>query len=130
MPPVEQNGKQVELVDSADQPISVTAYLAHESARRSWAKNTILKSVLPWWQNRRWMKYPYNPFYDEFSPRIAVAWSPHFDSNSLQARSSARGYGHSRRLWPRLRPLERCGSGAGAVAGTGPPPARAMPHWP
>ena len=28
-------------------------------------------------------KYPYNPFYCLFSPRIAAAWSPHFDSDSL-----------------------------------------------
>ena len=25
-------------------------------------------------------KYPYNPYYKEFSPRIAAAWNPNFDS--------------------------------------------------
>ena len=25
------------------------------------------------------LKYPYNPFYGEFSPRIAAAWNPRFD---------------------------------------------------
>jgi hypothetical protein len=29
------------------------------------------------------LKYPYNPFYGEFSPRVAVAWNPHFDSDSV-----------------------------------------------
>ncbi len=29
------------------------------------------------------LKYPYNPFYGSFSPRIAAAWNPHFDSDSL-----------------------------------------------
>ena len=28
-------------------------------------------------------KYPYNPFYGEFSPRIAVAWNPQFDVRSV-----------------------------------------------
>ena len=28
-------------------------------------------------------KYPFNPFYDGFSPRVAVAWSPSFDSGLL-----------------------------------------------
>ena len=28
-------------------------------------------------------KYPYNPFYKSFSPRIAVAWNPHFDSGFM-----------------------------------------------
>src|SRR5262249_22510576 len=28
-------------------------------------------------------KYPYNPFYKSFSPRIAAAWNPRFDSGLL-----------------------------------------------
>ena len=28
-------------------------------------------------------KYPYNPFYGSFSPRIAAAWNPHFDGDGL-----------------------------------------------
>ena len=32
---------------------------------------------------RSGVKYPYNPFYGEFSPRVALAWNPHFDSDSL-----------------------------------------------
>jgi len=28
-------------------------------------------------------KYPYDPFYGQFSPRLAAAWNPHFDSDSL-----------------------------------------------
>ena len=27
-------------------------------------------------------KYPYNPFYGSFSPRVAAAWNPRFDSDS------------------------------------------------
>src|SRR5581483_7399343 len=29
------------------------------------------------------LKYPYDPFYGEFSPRLAAAWNPHFDADSL-----------------------------------------------
>src|SRR5208283_2727072 len=29
------------------------------------------------------LKYPYNPYYGEFSPRLAVAWSPNFDNGIL-----------------------------------------------
>ena len=28
------------------------------------------------------LKYPYNPYYGSFSPRIAAAWNPRFDTNS------------------------------------------------
>jgi len=36
------------------------------------------------------LKYPYNPFYGGFSPRVAVAWNPKFDSDSL----SGKIFGH------------------------------------
>ncbi len=29
------------------------------------------------------LKYPYNPVYNEFSPRVAVAWNPNYDSGIL-----------------------------------------------
>src|SRR5205085_709302 len=28
-------------------------------------------------------KYPYDPYYKQFSPRFAVAWNPHFDADSM-----------------------------------------------
>ncbi len=28
-------------------------------------------------------KYPYNPFYGSFSPRVGVAWNPGFDGDGL-----------------------------------------------
>ena len=31
-------------------------------------------------------KYPYNPFYGSFSPRVAAAWNPHFDRDSTMGK--------------------------------------------
>ena len=67
------------------------------------------------------LKYPYNPFYGEFSPRVAVAWNPRFDADSPAGKIFGHDrYGHSWRLRPQLWPTERRGPGAGAAAGLGP----------
>ena len=29
------------------------------------------------------MKYPYNPYYGEFSPRVSFAWNPHYSDGIL-----------------------------------------------
>jgi hypothetical protein len=84
MPPVEQNGKQVIFVDQANQPIDLQSYLAARSraALQGQVYNpTVGFALLPNTGNSP--KYPYNPFYGEFSPRIAVAWNPHFGDNWL-----------------------------------------------
>jgi hypothetical protein len=84
MPPVEQSGKQVELVDSSDQPISGAAYLATRKREALLGQNYDPEIGFALVGNTgNGLKYPYNPFYGEFSPRIAAAWSPHFDSNSF-----------------------------------------------
>ncbi|MGA8619990.1 MAG: carboxypeptidase-like regulatory domain-containing protein [Candidatus Sulfotelmatobacter sp.] len=84
MPPVEANGKQVELVDTADQPVSAEAYLSarKRAALLGQVYNPQLGFALVG-NTGNGLKYPYNPFYGEFSPRIAAAWSPHFDSDSV-----------------------------------------------
>jgi hypothetical protein len=83
MPPVEANGKQVELVDSSDQPISGAAYLdaRKRAALQGQAYNPEIGFALLG-NTANGPKYPYNPFYGSFSPRIAAAWSPHFDGDS------------------------------------------------
>jgi hypothetical protein len=84
MPPVEQAGKQVELVDSSDQPISGAAYLATRKREALLGQNYNPEIGFALVGNTsNGLKYPYNPFYHEFSPRIAAAWSPHFDSDSF-----------------------------------------------
>jgi hypothetical protein len=84
MPPVEAAGKQVELVDQSDQPISAVSYLANRkrAALQGQVYNPEIGFALVG-NTENGLKYPYNPFYGSFSPRIAAAWNPHFDSDSL-----------------------------------------------
>jgi len=83
MPPTEANGKQVELVDSSDEPISTEDYLAarQRAALAGQVYNPEVGFALVG-NTGNGLKYPYNPFYGEFSPRIAAAWNPHFDADS------------------------------------------------
>src|SRR3984957_12153252 len=84
MPPVEANGKQIELVDQSDQLISAESYLANRkrAALQGQVYNPEIGFALVG-NTENGRKYPYNPFYGSFSPRIAAAWNPHFDSDSL-----------------------------------------------
>ncbi|HYL65141.1 MAG TPA: carboxypeptidase-like regulatory domain-containing protein [Candidatus Methylomirabilis sp.] len=84
MPPVEAQGKQVILVDANNNPIDTMSFL---SARESAALNgqvynpqvgfSLVGNVAGH------PKYPYNPYYKSFSPRIAAAWNPSFDNGPL-----------------------------------------------
>jgi len=77
MPPIEQDGKQVMLVDSAGAPVSTLDYLASEQraalAGQVYNPNLGFATV----QNvGGGLKYPYHPFYGGFSPRVSLAWNP------------------------------------------------------
>src|ERR1035437_7499598 len=87
MPPVEATGKQVELVDQSDQPIGAEAYLKarERAALLGQVYNPEVGFALVG-NTAGGLKYPYNPFYGSFSPRVAAAWSPHFDSDSFAGR--------------------------------------------
>ncbi|HYL11399.1 MAG TPA: carboxypeptidase-like regulatory domain-containing protein [Terriglobales bacterium] len=77
MPPVEKNGKQVELVDQANRLIDVQAYMhsREAAALQGQVYNPIVGfNLVGNTENGR--KYPYDPFYGSFSPRIAAAWNP------------------------------------------------------
>jgi hypothetical protein len=77
MPPVEDNGKQIVLVDASGKPIGTENYL---NARKADALAgqvynpeigfALIDNVTGH------PKYPFNPFYAGFSPRVAVAWNP------------------------------------------------------
>jgi hypothetical protein len=84
MPPTEANGKQIVAVDQSNQPVSTAAYLAQRerAAQAGQVFNPEIGFALTG-NTATHSKYPYNPFYKEFSPRIAVAWSPRYDSDSL-----------------------------------------------
>jgi hypothetical protein len=83
MPPTEANGKQVVLVDQANEPISIEDYLStrKKDALAGQVYNPEVGFTLVG-NAANGLKYPYNPFYGEFSPRIALAWSPRFDTDT------------------------------------------------
>jgi len=84
MPPTETNGKQVLLVDSANQPIQIDSYI--QSRERAALQGQIYNPQIGFsliGNTANSPKYPYDPFYGEFSPRAAVAWSPHFGEGWL-----------------------------------------------
>jgi len=91
MPPTEATGSQVELVDQADEPIGAAGYLA--SRRRAALQGQVYNPEIGFalvGNTENGLKYPYNPYYGEFSPRVAAAWSPHFDADSF----SGKIFGH------------------------------------
>jgi hypothetical protein len=77
MPPVEDNGKQVLFVDATGKEIGAENFL---NARKTAAlagnvyNPTIGFALIG--NVAGHPKYPFNPFYDGFSPRVAVAWNP------------------------------------------------------
>lgn len=81
MPPTEEQGKQVELVDSSGQQLDVEAFLKQRKAAALSGQvyNPQVGFALVG-NTGSGQKYPYNPFYGSFSPRIAAAWNPSFDN--------------------------------------------------
>jgi hypothetical protein len=92
MPPVEADGKQVELVDAANQLISTEAYIKSRetAALQGQVYNPTVGFTLVT-NAAGGRKYPYNPFYGSFSPRIAAAWNPNFDQGIL-----GKAFGHGK----------------------------------
>jgi hypothetical protein len=84
MPPTEKNGKQVVLVDAQDKPISTEGYLnsRQQAAVAGQVFNPEVGFALVG-NVAGHPKYPYNPYYKSFSPRVAAAWNPSFDSGLL-----------------------------------------------
>jgi hypothetical protein len=79
MPPTEKNGKQIELVDPSGQQLAVTTYLKQreDAALQGQVYNPLIGFALVG-NTGAGQKYPYNPFYGSFSPRVAVAWNPNY----------------------------------------------------
>jgi hypothetical protein len=84
MPPTEANGKQIVLVGPDNRPLATETYLKNRenAALAGQVYNpeigfSLINNVAgnP--------KYPYNPFYKGFSPRLAAAWNPSFDDGLL-----------------------------------------------
>jgi len=84
MPPYELQGKQVALVDSNGEPIQTQSFLNQRLlASEQGGMYTpeigyeLVRNV------GSGLKYPYNPFYGEFSPRVSFAWNPHYTDGVL-----------------------------------------------
>ena len=84
MPPYELNGKQVMLVDGNGSPIEANDYLAQR--RRAALAGQVFQPNIGFATVRNvgaGQKYPFNPYYAGFSPRLSAAWSPKFSDGIL-----------------------------------------------
>lgn len=84
MPPSEAQGKSTVLVDQADEPIVTEDYLTQRkiNAQQGQVYNPILGFALVG-NVGAGDKYPYDPFYGSFSPRVGVAWNPGFSKATV-----------------------------------------------
>ncbi len=94
MPPAERNGKATVLVDASDEPVVTADYLTQR-------KNAALLGQ-PYDPELGFAlvgnvgagdKYPYEPFYGSFSPRVGVAWNPSFSKATVVRGGYGRIYG-------------------------------------
>ncbi len=93
MPPTDENGAQVTLVGANNQQIDVESYLAQRQAAALAGQvynPTVGFALVGNTANK--LKYPYQPFYGGFSPRVAVAWNPQ-GSNTVIRGGYGRVYG-------------------------------------
>ena len=84
MPPVEAKGKQIALVDQNAKLIDTQAYLnsREQAALAGQVYNPEVGFALVG-NVAGHPKYPYNPYYKSFSPRVAAAWNPSFNNGLL-----------------------------------------------
>lgn len=84
LPPVEQSGKTVDAVGPSGQQLDVMAYLHQRemAALQGQVFNPAVGFALVG-NTGAGNKYPYNPFYGSFSPRISAAWNPNFSGGML-----------------------------------------------
>jgi hypothetical protein len=94
MPPSEATGKQVAFVGPDNTPISTTAYLqARESAAlQGQVYNPIVGFTLLG-NLANHPSYIYNPYYGEWSPRLAAAWDVYGDGRTVIRGGYGRSYG-------------------------------------
>ena len=81
MPPYEQNGVQDYMTDASGNPVPYNAYVNNVSnaANQGQVYNPII-GFEPIRAVGGSPKYPFQPYYGGFAPRVSLAWSPHADS--------------------------------------------------
>ncbi len=94
MPPTEASGKQVIFVGPGNNPINTEQYLNSRSAAALQGQvfNPLVGFSLLG-NTAHPSKYPYNPFYGEWSPRIAAAWDIFGDGRTVLRGGYGRTYG-------------------------------------
>ncbi|MBL8294449.1 MAG: carboxypeptidase regulatory-like domain-containing protein [Bryobacterales bacterium] len=84
MPPYEQNGNQPMVVDSDGNSFTSADYLAERQkaalAGRAYQPTIGFSTIRNIGSGR---KYPYDPAYNVFSPRLAASWSPNYQTGLL-----------------------------------------------
>jgi hypothetical protein len=85
MPPLERNAKQVALVDPSNNLVITTDYLAarKKAALAGQVFNPNVGFATVNHVGGSGIKYPYDPFYKQFSPRVAAAWNPRYGDGIL-----------------------------------------------
>ncbi len=94
MPPTEAENKSTVMVDAADEPVQTEDYLTQRknAALQGQVYNPELGFALV--SNvGKGTKYPYDPFYGEFSPRVGIAWNPGFSKATVVRGGYGRIYG-------------------------------------
>jgi hypothetical protein len=92
MPPTEASGKQTVLVDASDTPVKTLDYLAQR--KNAALQGEVYRPELGFalvGNVGAGRKYPYDPFYGSFSPRIAAAWNPSFDGDGVLSKIFGHG---------------------------------------
>src|SRR5579859_8180586 len=84
MPPTEKFGKQIELVDASGAALDLGTYIKQRetAALNGQVYNPQVGFALVG-NTGPGQKYPYNPYYGSFSPRVAVAWNPNYTDGML-----------------------------------------------
>ncbi|HEV2382862.1 MAG TPA: carboxypeptidase-like regulatory domain-containing protein [Terriglobia bacterium] len=84
LPPYDLNGRQDVLVDPSGNPITYKSYIAQrQAAANNGQVYTPIEGFSPVGAVGGGLKYPFNPYYGAFGPRISMAWSPTFGTGWL-----------------------------------------------
>ena len=85
MPPYEIAGKQVMITDGSGNAFSSQSYIdqRQKAALAGSTYNPTVGFALVGNTSGGGRKYPYDPYYKEWSPRFAFAWNPHYSDGLL-----------------------------------------------